>query len=758
MSSGQMPPLHTTANTGERAENGSTAHERKVDRRVNRIADLLHSLGDAAAEGGLFPSRPPSEAEQWLVDARLGVASSLFTALRCKHGPTAHHCLRVALGCSAWATALEVPQAYRVALEVAALLHDVGKIGVPDSILLKPGKLSADEAEIMAHHRQRGVEILSSCCTTPEVLEIVRYATAWYDGSRHDLECTGNESPLGARMLAIVDAFDSMITDHVYRPARSRERALADLFAGAPAQFDPKLVRSFHDVFSGDADSLLKNASNHWLSAVAGYTGDVTWGLATPHFTADGTEEVRHFFEARFIDKMHDGVVFVDRDLQIFLWNSGAERLTGLAAAATSGRRWVPALLDMRSDKGRQIPDVECPVALAIQSGVQSLSRMSIVGRSGRDLAINLHAVPVQRSDGGMLGATVFLQDASPEASLEQRCQTLQDQATRDPLTRLANRAEFDRLHKLFIDVHTESGLAFSMIISDIDHFKHVNDVYGHQAGDDALRSYAALLRGMCRSGDVVARYGGEEFVILCADCNNASAAERAEQIRRRLAEVPQPALNNRGITASFGVTELQPGDTPETMLRRADRALLQAKDQGRNQVVQLGSGMVETEKRRRWWPFRTSRSRSLIDCRLVTIVPLDVAVEKLRGFIADHSAKITVTGDDHLTLEVSGEKAGAFRRGDDRPVPFVLEIQFLEERVERTNAQGLAGGDYVQTVAHVVIRPKRDRDRRRDQAAERARHLLLSMKSYLMAKEQSAAGNSPPQSAPAADVADGES
>jgi diguanylate cyclase (GGDEF)-like protein/PAS domain S-box-containing protein len=534
-----------------------------------------------------------------------------------------------------------------------------------------------------------------------------------------------------------------MITDHVYRPARSRERAMAELFAGVPAQFDGKLVRSFHDVFSADAESLLRDVSGHWLTALAGYAGDVTWGFRTPLAESDETEEISHRFEARLIDNMHDGVVFVDRDLQIFRWNSGAERLTGLAAAATSGRRWLPSLLDMRSEKGRQIPDSECPVALAVQSGVESLTRMSIAGRSGRDLAVNVHAVPVQKRDGVVLGATVFLQDASPEASLEQRCQALQDQATRDPLTRLANRAEFDRLHKLFIDVHAESGLAFSMIISDIDHFKHVNDVYGHQAGDDALRSYAALLKGMCRSGDVVARYGGEEFVILCADCNNASAAERAEQIRRKLADFPQPVLGNRGITASFGVTELQPGDTPETMLRRADRALLQAKDQGRNQVVQLGSGMVEIEKRRRWWPFRTARSSSLIDSRLVTIVPLDVAVEKLRGFIADHSAKITSTGDDHLVMEVSGEKAGRFRRGDDRPVPFVIELQFGEERVQRANTQGLAAGEYVQTAAHVVVRPKRDRDGRRDQAAERARHILLSMKSYLMAKEETDAAHS---------------
>ena len=88
-----------------------------------------------------------------------------------------------------------------------------------------------------------------------------------------------------------------------------------------------------------------------------------------------------------------------------------------------------------------------------------------------------------------------------------------------------------------------------------------------------------------------MARYGGEEFVVLCADCDNATAARRAEQIRKALSQIAQPKMDGRSVTVSFGVTEIQPGDTPETMLRRADRALLMAKANGRNTVVQLGSG-----------------------------------------------------------------------------------------------------------------------------------------------------------------------
>ena len=89
-----------------------------------------------------------------------------------------------------------------------------------------------------------------------------------------------------------------------------------------------------------------------------------------------------------------------------------------------------------------------------------------------------------------------------------------------------------------------------------------------------------------------MARYGGEEFVMLLADCDNTTASRRADQIRLALSQVQQPRMNGQTITVSFGVTEIQPGDSAETMLRRADRALLTAKENGRNQVVQLGSGL----------------------------------------------------------------------------------------------------------------------------------------------------------------------
>jgi diguanylate cyclase (GGDEF)-like protein len=296
-------------------------------------------------------------------------------------------------------------------------------------------------------------------------------------------------------------------------------------------------------------------------------------------------------FHQKLLDAMHDGVVFVDTNMQIALWNRGVERLTGIAGASMQHKRWLPSLLEMRDENDEEINDDNCPVLYAIQSGVQTLRRLTIAGRHQRKLSVDVHLVPVINREGITHGAAIWLHDASSQITLEERVQTLHEKATHDPLTKIANRAEFDRVIKQFVETHLELGLPCSLIICDLDHFKRINDNFGHQAGDEALVSFAALLRRYTRAGDLVARYGGEEFVLLCADCDNATATQRAEEIRGELTATPQSMLDGKCMTASFGVTEIQPGDTPDTMLRRSDRALLQAKENGRNRVVQLGSG-----------------------------------------------------------------------------------------------------------------------------------------------------------------------
>jgi len=715
------------------------AHDpvRAADARLGTVSDLLSTLESQPQVPRVMLDSAELALENQLVQVRLGIASSLFGALRAKHAPTAHHSLRVALSCSAWGVLLGLPDVERDELELASLLHDIGKMGVPDMILLKPSQLTEDEYLIIDRHRQVGADILRSCCASPGVLDIVRDAGAWFDGSRDGYELQGEALPRGARMVAIVDAFDAMTSDQVYRRALSRERALAELFEFAGTQFDPRLVQEFCGYINADQVKLQSVVARNWLKDLQPEGGsNPIWQLSAnrPAAAAASSESM---FCRKLLENMHDAVVFVDSSLQIVLWNRAAERLTGIPAASIEHKHWNPALVNLRDEKGRLLADLDCPVVQAIKNGAQTLRRLSVMGRSGQRIEIDAHLVPVHGKNGSAQGAALLMHDASSQITLEQRIQCLHEKATRDPLTQVANRGEFDRILANYVESHLERRLPCSLILCDIDFFKKINDNFGHQAGDEVLITFAAMLRRHCRSGDLVARYGGEEFVMLCADCDNTTATRRAEELRVEIADFPMEALSGKCISASFGVTEVQSGDTPDTMLRRADRALFQAKSNGRNTVVQLGSGIAGAEaapKSGGWFAWlRRAPPEQVLERQLTTSVPFNVVVEKMRGFVADHHAQIVNVTENHLILQIDGEQASLLRRATDRPLPFVIELRFDESSTEPS---GKAGGKMVRTVAFVTIRPQRIRDRRRRDVRERAQRLLASLKSYLMAQD----------------------
>lgn len=710
---------------------------RTTDARLVAVSSLLGSLeAPASAPDSLLDSAELT-LENQLIQVRLGVASSLFSALRAKHAPTAHHSLRVALGCSAWGAMLGLNDVQRDELEVASLLHDIGKIGVPDTILLKPAQLTPDEYQVVERHRQVGADILAACCTSPSVMQMVQFAGAWFDGSREGHELSGDELPLGARLVAIVDAFDAMTSDQVYRRALSRERALAELFDFAGTQFDPRLVQEFCGYVNADQVKLQSVVARRWLKDLRLAEGDQSMWQLSSNRPSSAAAQSENLFYRKLLESMHDAVLFIDSSLKIMLWNRAAERLTGIPAASIEHKLWTPALVNLRDENAKLLAEEECPVIQSIRGGVQTLRRLSVMGRTGQRIDIDAHLVPIHGKTGVSHGVAVLLHDASNQITLEQRIQSLHQQATRDPLTQVANRAEFDRIMASYVESHLERRIPCSLVLCDIDHFKKINDTYGHQAGDEVLVTFAALLRRHCRSGDLVARYGGEEFVMLCADCDNSTATRRAEELRAEIAEFPMTALDGRCISASFGVTEVQSGDTPETMLRRSDRALYQAKSNGRNTVVQLGSGIAGgevTTKRTGWFSWlRPAAPELVLERTLATSVPFNVVVEKMRGFVADHHAQIDAITENYLVLRIEGDQAPVARRVNDRPVPFLLEMRFEESSL--THQRPLAG-KVVRTVVHVSIRPQKNRDRRRRDVLERAQRLASSLKSYLIAQD----------------------
>ena len=277
----------------------------------------------------------------------------------------------------------------------------------------------------------------------------------------------------------------------------------------------------------------------------------------------------------------------------------------------------------------------------------------------------------------------ILIQDTSVKLDLQRQLKDLYAFSMLDPLTQVANRAEFERVLDEFVRLRNTQDFECSLIICDIDFFKSINDNYNHHIGDQALVSFASLLKKFVRQQDLVARYGGEEFVILCANCDVESAVQRAEEIRVTLTKTPQQMLDGKCITASFGVSELMPGDCGTDFFIRADTALLKAKELGRNRVVEANTGggtnapvlKSAEQKSLSGANWRKLKGQVLISEEYQTSTPLTVLVEKLRGYILETEAEIRRVDADFasLTVEVEDEKDYS-KKGT-----FIVNVEFQE-------------------------------------------------------------------------------
>jgi diguanylate cyclase (GGDEF)-like protein/PAS domain S-box-containing protein len=187
------------------------------------------------------------------------VVNALILALEHRDMATAEHSRQVGDLCAAAARGMMSMNECFV-LEIAGLLHDIGKLGVPDSILLKPGPLTDEEWKVMRDHERRSVDVIASTFLSPELVEIVRYHSSRYDGSSSwgPAPLKGKDLPLGARILNIADAFNAIVSHRPYRKARSYEEAFKELRRCAGTQFDPDLVEHFIDVVRARDESRRK--------------------------------------------------------------------------------------------------------------------------------------------------------------------------------------------------------------------------------------------------------------------------------------------------------------------------------------------------------------------------------------------------------------------------------------------------------------------------------------------------------------------
>jgi diguanylate cyclase (GGDEF)-like protein/PAS domain S-box-containing protein len=180
--------------------------------------------------------------------------------------------------------------------------------------------------------------------------------------------------------------------------------------------------------------------------------------------------------------------------------------------------------------------------------------------------------------------ADMFVVEFSDVTALEERSKEFENRANYDPLTKIYNRRRFIELLDRGIQNAQRLNHDLSLVFFDIDHFKNINDTYGHNIGDEVLKALASLTSSTIRSLDVFARWGGEEFLILIESTTLENAARMAEKLRKVIMEYDFPEVKT--VTCSFGVTSFYHGETGEAFISRADSALYRAKEGGRNRVV----------------------------------------------------------------------------------------------------------------------------------------------------------------------------
>ncbi len=390
-------------------------------------------------------------------------------------------------------------------------------------------------------------------------------------------------------------------------------------------------------------------------------------------------------FRQCLLNIMADGAVFLDRNLRVTAWNQRMEQLTGLAAKNILNQRYSTSMFGFtNAASNKPMSENFDPIALLLKSQKTIKGDYHIANNGNRPRTVQLTASLVTDTDERFIGCVLIFHDNSVKLNLQRQLEDLNAFSKLDPLTQVANRTVFERAMDLAVRDRDTSNAKSSLIICDIDFFKQVNDNYNHHVGDQTLVAFSKLLSTFAGDNDVLARFGGEEFVILCNDCDLKSAAARAESIRSKLTQTPMAMLDNKFITASFGVSELHPGDSSTDLFIRADTALIQAKEQGRNRVItnelnqfdsfQANSPDSESLLNGISWP--SLKKPAIISDKFKTRTPVPVLVEKLRGFIVEMDAQLRSVASDHAVMNIEFEDPTDYARKGR----FEVRIDFIED------------------------------------------------------------------------------
>ena len=287
------------------------------------------------------------------------------------------------------------------------------------------------------------------------------------------------------------------------------------------------------------------------------------------------------------LDNLSEGVYFVDRERRISYWNKGAERITGHRSNEVVGSFCRDNILNHVDGHGVELCRELCPLAKAMLEGTNQEAEVYLKHKDGHRVPVSVRGVPFRDSKGAIVGAVEIFSDISVKDRLTQRLEELRKMALLDPLTGMGNRRFVETGLNSRLNELQRYSWKFGLLFIDIDHFKKVNDSYGHETGDLVLKMVAGTLVHNARSFDLIGRWGGEEFVAIIVNVTGEELFRIAQKYLVLVRESSLLAGKDRiSVTISIGATLARPDDSPETLLKRADQLMYQSKLSGRNCVT----------------------------------------------------------------------------------------------------------------------------------------------------------------------------
>ena len=596
------------------------------------------------------------------------VLRSLLSAIHYRDEATAYHSRRVALTSVGIARELGWDEDQLRVLEVAALLHDIGKIGVPDSILHKPGTLSPDEAELVSQNQNVGLTILQACRTHTEVVNLIGQAgrSASSDSGRASADRTQ-----GARILAVADMYDSLVHDQSYREHLSHSAAVTQLLE-SDRQLDRNVIAALRRWLPGGGQSLLADHKQALDSIRASAPVDAT--------TVGQASSLCHAFAYLYVlESLYDGYYITDPDMRLVVCSTGLSHVLP-NSEFIPGDPWSRRLIGALDGVGRPIPDTAYPLYKVLESNQSECAILRLPGDDGQRREIEFHALPLHDDNDQLHGVAEIVRDLSHSRKNAVLYTELREAANQDPLTGAVNRGQLEsRLAELYADYQqNQCDDPFTVIFLDLDHFKQVNDRYDHAAGDEVLVGLVRLLDDELYSGETLGRYGGEEFLILCPGTELEQGVQRADRVRRAIQNSRLISSRDIRVTASLGVAEISPDDTPDSVLQRADQALFDAKHSGRNRVCFRILGDDMTSEAETSAPV----GEMVHSAKFIVCEASDILVAKLKGFVEDHRARLLDVQEDLIAMRV-GEATIFGKWGTDSRRQPVEMIVLLGEQQE---------------------------------------------------------------------------